>query len=264
MTKISIITINKNNNIGLKLTINSVISQIKSDIEYIVIDGKSTDGSVEVLHEYSNEIACWKSELDSGIYNAMNKGALLSKGDYLLYLNSGDVLYSENTLNVLCDSISQLPDSDLISGDLQLVNLDGNHQIYSSTEKVDLLFVLERYISHPSTLIKRDFFFQNGAYDESFKIVGDYAFFYSAIQRGSYSKIDLIISTHYMDGVSNSKTHSLNHQVERLKAIEKYTPDIYLTIIHEYLRLKKYDSLISVISYLGDILRKIGLLLKNK
>ncbi len=263
MPKISIITINKNNSSGLKRTIESVIYQKKCDFEFIVIDGKSNDGSLDIIHEFSTSISFWRSELDSGIYNAMNKGASLASGDFLLFLNSGDILYSSDTLFLISEQIIQHVDSELISGDLHVVNHDGGTQYFRSPENPDVSFLLEKYLSHPSTLIKRAFFLINGGYDESFEIVGDYAFFYLAIQKARYSKIDLIISTHYMDGVSNSKAHSLKHQIERLKAIEKYTPDIYLATIHEYLRLKKYDSFISFVGSLSNLMRKFGLISKR-
>ena len=90
---ISIITINLNNKDGLKRTIESVINQNKFDIiEYIIIDGGSTDGSVDIIKEYNDKITYWVSEKDKGIYNAMNNGIKASSGDYLLFLNSGDHL----------------------------------------------------------------------------------------------------------------------------------------------------------------------------
>ncbi len=263
MPKVSIITINKNNSSGLRRTLESVASQKKCDFEFIVIDGKSTDGSLDIIHEFSSSITFWRSEVDSGIYNAMNKGALIASGDFLLFLNSGDILFSSDTLFLISEQMIHYENSELISGDLHLVNSDGVNQFFRSPEYPDLSFILEKYLSHPSTLIKRSFFLINGGYDESFEIVGDYAFFYMAVQKARYSKVDLVISTHYLDGVSNSKANSLKHQLERLKAIEKYTPDIYLTTIHEYLRLKKYDSFISFVGYLGNLMRKFGFISKR-
>ena len=86
--KLSIITINYNNCDGLRKTIESVIAQTTRDFEYIVIDGGSTDGSVDVIKEYADYIDYWVSEPDKGIYNAMNKGTRAAHGDFLLFLNS--------------------------------------------------------------------------------------------------------------------------------------------------------------------------------
>ena len=89
MKQFTIITINKDNANGLENTIVSVINQSHCDYEYIIIDGKSTDGSVDVIKKYENSISYWISEKDTGIYNAMNKAIRISKGQYLLFLNPG-------------------------------------------------------------------------------------------------------------------------------------------------------------------------------
>ena len=99
--KLSIITINLNNKNGLSETISSVIAQTFTDYEYIIIDGQSTDGSLEVIKQNANHINQWISENDHGIYNAMNKGLNLAKGEYCLFLNSGDSLYDSDVLQVL-------------------------------------------------------------------------------------------------------------------------------------------------------------------
>ena len=96
--KLSIITINYNNREGLKRTIESVVNQTFTDFEWILIDGGSTDGSKELIEQYSNRFSYWVSEPDNGIYNAMNKGLRAAKGDYLQFLNSGDRLYNAQSL----------------------------------------------------------------------------------------------------------------------------------------------------------------------
>ena len=97
--KYSIITVNFNNKEGLRKTIESVIHQSFCDFEYIVIDGGSTDGSMDIIKEYESHINYWVSEPDKGIYNAMNKGILKAQGDYINFMNSGDCLYDNNVLN---------------------------------------------------------------------------------------------------------------------------------------------------------------------
>ena len=87
-----IITINYNDAAGLKKTIDSVINQTYTEFEYIIIDGGSSDSSLQIIKENANQINYWVSETDKGIYNAMNKGIEAAKGEYLLFLNSGDYL----------------------------------------------------------------------------------------------------------------------------------------------------------------------------
>ena len=261
---ISVITINKNNVAGLTRTINSVINQIYKEFEYIVIDGKSTDGSFEILVKYSDSINVWKSEFDTGIFNAMNKGTSLASGKYLLFINSGDTLFSKDTLIQLINEIKQFPSSDLISGDLQVIQNNGIINHFYSPEDVDLKFMINNFLSHPSTLISRDFFNRLGGFDESFKIVGDFAFFYLAIQKARYSKVNLIVSTHFMDGVSNSPLYSINHQRERILAIRKFTPKIFLDLVEDHLTYKKYYKLLDItMDAINNIRRLMWISQKN-
>src|SRR5690606_105779 len=96
--KISIITINLNNRAGLKATMASVLEQTYAHVEYLVVDGGSTDGSVDVITSHADRLAYWVSEPDRGVYHAMNKGIERATGEYLLFLNSGDRLMEPETL----------------------------------------------------------------------------------------------------------------------------------------------------------------------
>ena len=116
----SIITINYNNRDGLRKTIESVVNQSCRDIEYIVIDGGSTDGSVEVIEEYAGKIDYWVSERDKGIYNAMNKGLAQAHGEYLNFMNSGDCFHDNDVLI----NLPQDADEDIIFG--KALRSDGN------------------------------------------------------------------------------------------------------------------------------------------
>ena len=96
MYPFSIITINYNNKIGLEKTLNSISSQKNKNFEFVIVDGGSTDGSVDLLRKNSKIISKYISEKDSGIYHAMNKGIKMSSGNYLIFINSGDCLVDEN------------------------------------------------------------------------------------------------------------------------------------------------------------------------
>ena len=113
--KVSIITINYNNQSGLQRTIDSVTSQSFSDIEWIVIDGDSKDGSRELIEKYKKHFAYWVSEHDGGIYQAMNKGVEHASGDWLLFLNSGDWLFDNDVLSKVFDTQH---DADILYGDV--------------------------------------------------------------------------------------------------------------------------------------------------
>jgi len=117
MTTLSIISINLNNVAGLQKTIESVWPQTFTDYEYIIIDGGSTDGSIDIIKKYSDKITYWISEKDNGIYHAMNKGIEVAKGDYCLFLNSGDWLVDKKILeNVFSNNHSE----DILYGDMMV------------------------------------------------------------------------------------------------------------------------------------------------
>ena len=173
MPKISIVTINFNNVEGLKKTVESIINQKNIDFEYIIIDGGSTDGSYNYLESQSSKIDYWVSESDSGIYNAMNKGIKASNGEYLLFLNSGDVLVDdENILNICTKKLT----ADIVAFDCFL---ERNNKIVGKRTHIEqptLFYVYKRGLKHQSTCISRKLFDSNGLYDENYKIAADYEF----------------------------------------------------------------------------------------
>ncbi len=113
MKKVSVITINYNNAQGLQKTIDSVISQTFKDYEFIIIDGGSTDESVDIIRKNSGKISYWVSEKDGGIYNAQNKGAKKASGEYCLFLNSGDFLMDSQTLEKVFKNNAKVSSSNM-------------------------------------------------------------------------------------------------------------------------------------------------------
>ena len=167
--KFSIITINYNNCEGLRRTIESVVNQTCRDFEYIIIDGGSTDGSVDVIKQYANQIDYWVSEQDKGIYNAMNKGVVVSKGEYCLFMNSGDCLYNDS---VICDVLSQGLDADVVAG--SVVYIDG--EINESPKNITFdTFYFGGWVNHEASFIKKEIMIRF-PYDENYRIVSDWKF----------------------------------------------------------------------------------------
>ena len=123
MVRISVITVTYNCKKLLEKTIESLLSQNFESLEYIVIDGKSTDGTLEVIKENNEFITYWVSEKDSGIYDAMNKGLKIATGDFVLFLNAGDTFYSKNTLALI--PFNEHPDAEIFYGETLIVNGDG-------------------------------------------------------------------------------------------------------------------------------------------
>jgi glycosyltransferase involved in cell wall biosynthesis len=119
---VSIVTVVFNNREGIEKTIRSVIGQTYSDIEYIIIDGGSKDGTLDVIKKYESKIAFWISEKDKGIYDAMNKGLRAAKGDFVLFLNSGDLIADETVIEKVIQSANH---ADCYYGETLLMNGEG-------------------------------------------------------------------------------------------------------------------------------------------
>ncbi len=215
---ISIITINYNNAIGLERTINSVVNQTCQEFEYIIIDGGSTDGSKDVIQKYKDKIQESISESDSGIYNAMNKGIKRSKGEYLLFLNSGDELYN---LDVLEENYKSIHTEDLIYFNINVIG-EKDAFVKKYPSKITFSYLYEDSLPHPATFIKRNLFDKVGLYDENLKIVSDWKFFILALvnHNATYKFINNIFSTFYLDGICSDKENLEQIKKERNEVIK--------------------------------------------
>ncbi|MCY1133837.1 glycosyltransferase family 2 protein [Bacteroides fragilis] len=116
---VTIITVCYNAETTIEKTILNVINQTYADIEYIIIDGGSNDGTIEIINKYANKISYWMSEPDRGIYDAMNKGIKLAKGDWVSFMNSGDSFYSLDTVEDVVQFIRE--EYDVIYGSVNVV-----------------------------------------------------------------------------------------------------------------------------------------------
>ncbi len=176
--KLSIVTINYNNRDGLQETIESVVAQSFKDFEWIVIDGGSTDGSKELIEQYADRFAYWVSEPDKGIYNAMNKGIVMAKGEYINFMNSGDIYASATILDEIFSSAHS---ADVLYGYMMRGKVDGEANNLSMM-RPDLSWVdfYRDGLPHQSTFIKRSLFDRLGLYDENLKAVSDWKFFVDA------------------------------------------------------------------------------------
>ncbi|GAT62862.1 glycosyltransferase family 2 protein [Paludibacter jiangxiensis] len=245
MCKLSIISINRNNADGLRKTIESVVSQTFTDFEYIVIDGASTDGSVDIIKQYSGRITYWVSEPDKGIYNAMNKGILKATGEYCLFLNSGDWLVNEN---ILSDIKFYQRIEDIIYGNLIYLYNDKDPSTMFGIIETEITFYnffATQSIPHQAAFIKRALFEKYGLYDESYSVVSDWLFFVKTIIFGNVSLkyININITNFDPYGIS-SLSHT--YTIEGDKAMENTLPSRILKdyenfkyTIEENIELKK-------------------------
>jgi glycosyltransferase involved in cell wall biosynthesis len=203
MVKLSIITINYNNLDGLKRTIESVINQTWKEFEYIIIDGGSTDGSAEYIQENKEHFDYWVCEPDTGIYNAMNKGIRVVNGQYLLFLNSGDWLYSSVSLELI--DWRKISDYDLITYKMLLYFSDKYFYEKYPPSKLSRDFFFRSTLTHQSTLMSKKLFENYGFYNENNKIVSDWEFFFICYEnKAKYMQCgDIVFSVFDMYGIGS-------------------------------------------------------------
>jgi glycosyltransferase involved in cell wall biosynthesis len=198
--KLSIISVNLNNLDGLNKTIESVVTQTFNGYEYIIVDGGSSDGSVDLIKRFSDKITYWISETDKGIYNAMNKGIKKASGDYCLFLNSGDYFAESAILeNCFKDEFNE----DLIYGNV-IHDSHGRLVTYKLPETLSFYNFYIDSIAHPGTFIKRNLFNEVGLYNENYRIVSDWEFFLKAVflKNATMRYIDNEIAVVNCDGIS--------------------------------------------------------------
>jgi len=228
--KLSIITINRNNLDGLRKTVESVLSQTWKEFEYIVVDGASTDGSVDYIRENKDLLSYWVSEPDNGVYQAMNKGILQSNGEYLLFLNSGDCLVDKDVLNLV---FSKPCIADILCGKCNVVNSDGVIVWTSNPpENITFGFLYHQGLGHQSTFIKRSLFDKIGLYREDFKYNSDIDFWYKSIiiQQCTTAALSIIVANYDNQGISSLECHSNAYKKEMNDILSqsnflKYLPD---------------------------------------
>lgn len=230
---LSIITINLNDVNGLKKTINSVINQTFQDFEYIIIDGGSSDKSIELIQNNNERINYWVSEKDSGIFNAMNKGIKVANGTYLLFLNSGDVL---NGSSALQDFISS-PDfeGDIIYGDYKFEN---GEKIYP--DKLTPYFFIKSSLPHQSTFFHRSVFEKIGLFDEKYTICADRAFYLKCLisNKFIFKHIKYPLTLFELNGISNND----NYYLKKIEEVDMLWRENFGIFYEDYMSLLKLNT----------------------
>jgi len=199
MPKITIITVCFNAEKHIEQTIQSVINQKERDIEYIIVDGASTDKTGQIIQQYDSHITCWISEPDKGIADAMNKGVALATGDYLMFLNADDYFQTPDAIAMV---VSQMKDDrDIYIFDTIFLKKEGGLRRHSGTFGKRINF---KGLCHQGVLCKRELFQKVGSFDASFKICMDYDFFMRAYRHGATGNhVDEVLSVMRDGGISS-------------------------------------------------------------
>ena len=174
--KISIVTVVWNNKESIRDAINSVLSQTYIDIEYIIVDGASTDGTIEIIQSYGDKISMFKSEPDNGLYDAMNKGITLATGDIIGILNSDDFYLDKNLLSEVMSEFKN-KEIDCLYGDLVYVNAINTSKViryWKSKEFKNGLFQKGWHPAHPTFFVKKECYKKFGLFNTKLKISADY------------------------------------------------------------------------------------------
>ena len=250
---LSIITINYDNAEGLRKTLASVASQTYPHIEHIIVDGGSTDGSVEILEAYPQPLperrgeitedkfptqnpahkVIWVSEKDNGIYNAMNKGIRMATGDYIQILNSGDMLFDAHVTQRMTVHLEQINSQHeepigILYGNMIKVNAAGEVVGRSGYTEYSLRQFYSSTLNHDCAYIRKDLFEEYGLYDENLKIVSDWKWYLQAIGLGRVKPVYVDIDVTIFDDGGISETNLALRNKERRQVLEELLPPAVL------------------------------------
>ena len=239
--KISLITVTYNCYQTLKDTIDSVRAQEYDELEYIVIDGGSTDGTVDLIKSNEDLISFWLSERDSGIYDAMNKGLEKASGDYVGFLHSDDMFYSNETLTNINIALNRCEKPDVFYGDLEYVNAVATGKVIRKwkSKMFEKVLLKQGWMPpHPTLYIRKEVIDETGFFDTSFKIAADYDYILRLFTRAGLTTCYLpeVIVKMRVGGASNkSLKNIIRKSKEDIKALKKNKVGGLMTLISKNL-----------------------------
>ena len=282
--KLSIVTINYNDAQGLAKTLKSVADQHIPDgfeLEHIIVDGGSTDGSVEVIRDYATihhtlYTIRWVSEKDKGVYNAMNKGIRMATGDFIQILNAGDILASSDVLAKMFDFVKRytvhrpeaatpyIENAGIFYGNMIRQRADGTIEGKSGQVPYSLLNYFTSTMNHDCCWMKRSLFEEYGLYDENLKIVSDWKWFLQAIGLGHVKPVYVDIDMTIFDTTGISERNLGLRNEERRKVLEDVLPpavladyDKHAFDMHQMDNLRKHPWAYKLVWTLERILNRL-------
>jgi len=201
---VSIVTVVYNGAATLRRTIESVLGQTYGNIEYILVDGGSTDGTLDLIREYDERLAYWVSAKDKGIYDAMNKGIALCTGQWVGLINADDWYESDTVERVVAAAISQ-PEANVMHGDIWIRYPNGERSLKRARVSGFLLKYWEMVLNHPSFFVRRTFY-QDRPFDQRLRVSADHKWTYEAFRdtSGSFVYLPVPLANFTVGGASMS------------------------------------------------------------
>ncbi len=266
--KLSIITINRNNAAGLEATMQSVLNQTCCEFQYVIIDGASSDSSIELIRSYADKFGSrlkWISEPDKGIYNAMNKGIRMASGEYVQFLNSGDRLASNGVTEKMYKALENNGYPSILYGNMLKDMPYGilRDRCFAGQD-ITFLGFYNGTLNHSPAYIRKTLFDKYGFYDESLKIVSDWKWYLLAIVLGEEKPVytDLDVTLFDMNGIS--ETNKELDVTERKHVLSDLIPAAFLADyerwsfpIDQMKRLQRHPWAYKMVWFLERVLFKM-------
>lgn len=248
--KISIITVCFNAKDTIEETFLSVINQTYKNFEYIVIDGASSDGTLEIIDKYKENISYILSESDKGVYEAMNKGLKRATGDFIFFLNANDAFYDEHILEKVVQTLKENPERKILFGDISRVSEDKKTKTIEKYAKVqNVFYFINNNICHQCIFYHKSLFEQFGGYSEEYQIFSDWDFNIKCMSKNNVPSIYLPIpiANFQMGGIcTNNGKYKKIYREEHEKLIQKHFSDISFIINSDKYLMKTFKTIYQI------------------
>ena len=241
--KVSVITVCYNSQNTLELTINSVLAQNYPDVEYIIVDGNSTDNTVEIIKKYENKLSHFISESDNGIYDAMNKGIRLASGEIIGILNSDDVFYNNNIISEIVQAV-KISNADCVYGNIVYFknDIEEVNRVWRTSQFYNGFFESGKMPPHPALFVKKVVYDNIGLFRTDFKVAADQEFMIRMLKKHKHSAyfVDQFFVRMRLGGASTSgiKSYLLStKEIKKAWSVNNYHYPFWLYILRPIIKI---------------------------
>lgn len=237
--RVSVITVCRNAQETIEETIQSVLGQTYKEIEYVIIDGNSTDSTLETIKKYERNIGYLKSEKDKNLYDAMNKGIRAATGDVLFFLNADDVFYDDYVVEKIVKEF-QCSNAEVIYGDIYIADQFGTIIELKKHDDVDKVFFAKHTITQQAVFFGKQAFEKCGGFNDNYSIAGDSEWLLRAFFKDKLSTryVEMPIATFRRGGISTDTQFFALMTEERIKLLKTYFSTLERLVYHgEIIRL---------------------------